>query len=58
MTTYYYFIHTQSLDIQVLGTSFNVKAFEGADETVALVSGKVKVKPQKDDVEAIQNKHH
>jgi ferric-dicitrate binding protein FerR (iron transport regulator) len=34
-------IHTSSLQVQVLGTSFNINAFE--NETVALLSGSVKL---------------
>lgn len=38
-----FIVHTKVLDTKVLGTSFNIKAFQGTEERVSVVTGKVKV---------------
>lgn len=43
-----FIVKTSQMDIQVLGTTFNVSAYENKQtQSVVLVSGKIKVKPAK-----------
>ncbi len=51
-----FIVHTDRMNVQVLGTSFNVRAYndEGAEQTT-LVQGKVQVKSNKSDTEYILN---
>ncbi|MAX24027.1 MAG: hypothetical protein CMJ19_05930 [Phycisphaeraceae bacterium] len=41
-----FIIHTEKLDVEVLGTSFNVRAFSAFESLVAVKTGRVKVKSQ------------